>query len=70
MAGADAVGNLHQQAPVANLHVERVERLHLAELRQVPIIVGNRRSAQIDERVFQIGATESALAIFGHTDLQ
>jgi hypothetical protein len=63
--GEDVVGGderleLHQQAALADLRVERVERLHRVDALGWHVALAQRRHAEVDEGVAQRGCAEAA----------
>src|SRR5207245_8040658 len=58
--GADVLLQLHEQALIADVHAQRVKRLHLVELVRVEIALAQRRHTQIDERARERRATVAA----------
>src|SRR5262249_45031599 len=44
---------LHEKAPVAHVHVKRIERFHAVELIEGHEAFAQRRHAEVDDRVFE-----------------
>src|SRR6266487_2561958 len=60
LGGTHVLLQLHQHALVAELHPQRVERLHLVELVSGQVALAQRRHAEIDDQVLQRRAAEPA----------
>ena len=54
------LGELHQQAALADEDVERVEGLRCLEIPRLDVGVGQRREPQVDEGALERGAAEAA----------
>ena len=61
LLGGDELLELDEQAALADAGVERIERLHRAEAVGGHVGLAQGRHAEVDERVAQVGAAESAL---------
>jgi hypothetical protein len=56
----DELLQLHQEAVLADVGVQRIERLHLVELLDGDVRLAQRRHAEVDEGISQRFATEAA----------